>query len=461
MIGVGQILITTGLVSEGHDETMCESVVQLFGAGISASFEIFNERQAGTQGAEFSLDGLYCGLRSRFIELEQYYVPINTASFCHKDTLIVYLIYFFNYIILLRNRFRKPVSQGKSMKITISDIAKQAGVSKATVSRVLNHHPEGVGAEKRAQIQAILNETGFQPSGFARGLATGKSHSIGLIIPNITNPFYPLLVRGVEDVLNRAGYSLFLCNSDGNLVKEKEYVRVLLEKGVDGVILNSAASNCDCHLSLLDSQGVPHVTLERIIEGQLTSYGVFLDNREGARLATRYLLSQEGCRLAYLNGPAEHSQSKLRRAGLEDVLSEKGFPLASVSILQGDDSIQSGQLLIGEALDNWEYDRSSGRLPFNAVFAGNDLMAVGAMQALKLHNTKVPDEVQIIGFDDIELAQLVEPALSTVSQPTFEMGSRSAELLLQLISGKKPRSKTVIMKPTLVLRGTTKNLSIQ
>lgn len=347
------------------------------------------------------------------------------------------------------------------MKITISDIAKQAGVSKATVSRVLNHHPEGVGAEKRAQIQAILNETGFQPSGFARGLATGKSHSIGLIIPNITNPFYPLLVRGVEDVLNRAGYSLFLCNSDGNLVKEKEYVRVLLEKGVDGVILNSAASNCDCHLSLLDSQGVPHVTLERIIEGQLTSYGVFLDNREGARLATRYLLSQEGCRLAYLNGPAEHSQSKLRRAGLEDVLSEKGFPLASVRILQGDDSIQSGQLLIGEALDNWEYDRSSGRPPFNAVFAGNDLMAVGAMQALKLHNIKVPDEVQIIGFDDIELAQLVEPALSTVSQPTFEMGSRSAELLLQLISGKKPRSKTVTMKPTLVLRGTTKNLSIQ
>ena len=359
----------------------------------------------------------------------------------------------------MSNRFRKPVTQGEAMKITISDIAKQAGVSKATVSRVLNHHPEGVGAEKRAQIQTILNETGFQPSGFARGLATGKSHSIGLIIPNITNPFYPLLVRGVEDALNRAGYSLFLCNSDGDLVKEKDYVRVLMEKGVDGVILNSAASDCDCQLDLLEAQGVPYVTLDRIIEGQVLHYGVFLDNREGARLATKYLLSQEGCRLAFLNGPADHSQSKLRVAGLDDVVKEEGLPLSSVRFFQGDDSIQSGQLLIGEALDTWKQGPDGIDLPFNAVFAGNDLMAIGALRALKLYNVKVPEEVQVIGFDDIELAQLVEPALSTVSQPTFEMGSRSAELLLQLINGKKPRTKTVTMKPTLVLRGTTKNLN--
>ena len=346
------------------------------------------------------------------------------------------------------------------MKITITDIAKRARVSKTTVSRVLNNRPEGVGAEKRAQIQAILDETGFRPSGFARGLVTGKSHSIGLIIPNITNPFYPLLVRGAEDVLNRAGYSLFLCNSDGNLAKEKEYIRVLMEKDVDGVILNSAASKCDCQLSLLESQGVPCVVLDRIIESQMTHYGVFLDNREGARLAARHLLSQDGCRLVYLNGPAEHSQSKLRRDGMEAALSEKGLPIASARILQGDDSINSGQLLIGEALDAWERDPSGASLPFNAVFACNDLMAIGAMRALKLRKIKVPEEVQIIGFDDIELAQLVEPALSTVSQPTFDMGSKSAELLLQLINGKKPRTKTVTMKPSLVLRGTTRNPGI-
>jgi LacI family transcriptional regulator len=342
------------------------------------------------------------------------------------------------------------------MKITISDIAKQAGVSKATVSRVLNNRPEGVGADKRAQIQAILNDTGFQPSGFARGLATGVSHSIGLIIPNITNPFFPLLVRGVEDVLNHAGYSLFLCNSDGDITKEKEYVRVLMEKEVDGVILDSAVSDCDCQLVLLEDQGVPYVLLDRIIEGQ-TQFGVFLDNREGARLAARQLLAHDGCRLVYLNGPAEHSQSKLRQAGLEDVLMEKGMPLSSVRILQGDDSIQSGKQRINELLNTWKPNSSGEYLPFNAIFACNDLMAIGAMQALKQRNIRVPEEVELIGFDDIELAQLVEPALSTVSQPTFEMGSRSAELLLQLINGKKPRIKTVTLKPALVLRGTTRN----
>jgi LacI family transcriptional regulator len=261
----------------------------------------------------------------------------------------------------------------------------------------------------------------------------------------------------VEDVLNRAGYSLFLCNSDGDITKEKDYVRVLMEKGVDGVILNSAVSDCDCQLDLLEDQQVPYVLLDRIIEGQ-TQFGVFLDNREGARLAARHLLAQKDCRLIYLNGPAEHSQSKLRLAGLEDVLREKGLALHSIRILQGDDSILSGKTLIGEALDSRQPNASADSLPFNAIFACNDLMAIGAMQALKQHSIKVPEDVQLIGFDDIELAQLVEPALSTVSQPTFEMGSKSAELLLYLINGKKPRTKTVTLKPALVLRGTTRHI---
>lgn len=335
------------------------------------------------------------------------------------------------------------------MKITITDIARRAGVSKATVSRVLNNSSQGVGAETRAQIQAIMAETGFQPCGFARGLATGKSRSVGLIIPDITNPFYPLLVRGVEGALNRAGYSLFLCNSDGEMAKEKEYVRVLMEKRVDGVILNSVASDCDCQLSLLEAHAVPYVLLDRMIEGKKKRYGVFLDNREGARLAVRHLLVEAGCRLVYLNGPADHSQSKLRRAGLEDALREKGLPLEAVLVLPGDYSINGGQRLVAEALD------SAPELPFNAIFACNDLMAIGAIRALKLRNIKVPDEVKVIGFDDIELAQLVEPTLSTVSQPTFEMGAKSAELLLRLINGEKPRSKIVVLKPALVLRGST------
>lgn len=338
------------------------------------------------------------------------------------------------------------------MKITIADIAEKAGVSKATVSRVLNDRPEGVGAATRARIQEILKETGFQPSGVARGLATGKSRTVGLIIPDITNPFYPLLVRGVETALNESGYSLLLCNSDRSIVKEKDYVRVLMEKGVDGIILDSAESDCDCQLELIEQKGVPFVLLDRLIDGRSRPYGVFVDNRQGARLAASHLLSREGCVLVFINGPADLSQSILRRAGVEDVVRERALPAGSLRVVNGDYSIESGYRLTIELLDQ----ATEGRLPFSAVFACNDLMAVGVLRALKQRGIEVPGQVELVGFDDIELAHLVDPPLSTVSQPALEMGARSAELLLRLIGGKAPRPKTLIMMPKLVLRGTTR-----
>lgn len=338
------------------------------------------------------------------------------------------------------------------MKITIADIAERAGVSKATVSRVLNNRPEGVGAQTRQRIQDILAETGFQPSGVARGLATGKSRTVGLIIPNIANPYFPMLVRGVEEALNESGYSLLLCNSGCDIVKEKNYVRVLMEKGVDGVILDSAESDCDCQVELLDKKNVPLVLLDRNIQGLSRRYGVFVDNREGARMALRHFVAREDCRLLFINGPAELSQCVQRRAGVEEIWQASGLPADALDIVVGDDSVDSAYRLTSEALTRSRY----GECPFNALFAGNDLMAVGAIRALKAHGVAIPEQVEVIGFDDIELAHLVDPPLSTISQPAFEMGARSAELLLRLIYGKPPRQKTLIMMPKMVLRGTTK-----
>ena len=340
------------------------------------------------------------------------------------------------------------------MKITIADIAEKAGVSKATVSRVLNKRPEGVGAETRLRVEKILGETGFQPSGLARGLATGKSRTVGLIIPNITNPYFPMLVRGVEAALNQSGYSLLLCNSNGDIVKEKNYVRVLMEKGVDGVILDSSEPDCDCQVELLEHNGLPFVLLDRLIEGGVKRFGVVVDNRQGARLAVEHLASRDACSLFFLNGPAELSQSMLRRAGVEEVWREKALPAAALRILSGDYSVEGAYQLTREILDQAE----PGELPFTALFAGNDLMAVGALRALKEKGIAVPAQVEVIGFDDIELAHLVEPPLSTVSQPALEMGARSAEMLLKLIDGKTPCPKTLVMMPRLVLRGTTRAL---
>ncbi len=338
------------------------------------------------------------------------------------------------------------------MKITISDIADQAGVSKATVSRVLNNRAEGVGPETRQRIQEILRETGFQPSGFARGLATGRSASVGVIIPDIVNPYYSLLVRGAEDTLKKSGYSLFLCNSDHDIVKEKEYVSILIEKGVDGIILDSAESDCDCQLELLDDKHIPYVLVDRIIEDPVKYTGVYVDNREGGHQAASHVFSEPGCRLLFINGPIEYSQSRLRQAGVEDALREKNLPPEALVIRYGDFSIESGFQLTREFLSGVD----GIAFPFTAIFTANDLMAIGALRALKQANVRVPGQVEIIGFDDIELASLVDPPLSTISQPALEMGSRSAGMLLQMMAGKKLRHKTITLKTSLVLRGTTR-----
>lgn len=339
---------------------------------------------------------------------------------------------------------------------TISDIAKQAGVSKSTVSRVLNNRPEGVGGPTRERIRKIMDETGFRPSAMARGLTTGQSRSVGLIIPDITNPFYPLLVSGAERALSEAGYSLLLCNSACDVKKEGEAIRVLIEKAVDGVILNSAGSASDAQARTLESVGIPIVLLDRVIGNRSSRYGVFVDNQLGAREAALHLLAREACSLVYINGPAQLSQSIERLSGVEAALREMGVAPDRLRILAGDFTLESGWRLTASLIEAQRAERSDRRLAFNAIFAANDLMAIGALRALRQAGLAAPDDVEVIGFDDIEFARMAEPPLSTVAQPAQEMGAMSAELLLRLIAGQKPRRKTVLMTPRLVLRGTTR-----
>jgi LacI family transcriptional regulator len=337
------------------------------------------------------------------------------------------------------------------MGVTIADIAKEAGVSKATVSRVLNERAEGVGPETRLRVKAVIARREFEPCGVARGLATGKSRSVGLVVPDIADPFFPLLIRGIEDALRSRSYGLFLCDSDRDISKEKEQVRMLLEKRVDGVILNSTISDCDCQLDLLDRRSVPYVILDRIIEARFSAAGVYVDNRKGARMATEFLLSGGARRLLFVNGPAELSVSKLRRAGVEDACRAGGMDLAAVQHGNGDYSVESGERFFDALLDS-----SRGVPSFDAVFAANDRMAIGSMRSLRKHKVAIPAEVEVVGFDDIETSRLVEPPLTTVAQPAFDMGRECALLLLRLIDGQRPRKRTIVMDPTLVIRGSTR-----
>jgi LacI family transcriptional regulator len=335
-------------------------------------------------------------------------------------------------------------------KLTIVDIAARAGVSKATVSRVLNDRAEGVGAQTRARIRAILDATGFQPSAMARGLKTGESRSIGLIVPDVTNPFHPLLVSGAEQALSAAGYSLFLCNTGSDAAKQGDYVRVLIDKRVDGVILDSVGFGAEAQVRLLEGEGIPVVLLDSTIGGRTRRYGVFLDNRHGVREAMTFLFRRKDRRLAFISGPPDVSQSVERRESVEALAREWGLDRERLTVLDGDFTLERGCRLVGELLG-----ARDGRTRFNAVFAANDMMALGALKALRQAGVSAPGEVEVLGYDDIPFARLLDPPLSTVAQPAREMGAASAELLLRLIAGRPPRRKTIVMKPQLVLRGTT------
>jgi LacI family transcriptional regulator len=342
------------------------------------------------------------------------------------------------------------------MRTTIADIAKEAGVSKATVSRVLNEAAEGVGSETRLRVKEVMERLDFEPCGVARGLATGRSRSVGLVVPDIADPFFPLLIRGIEDALRGEGYGLFLCDSGLDIAMEKEQLRMLLEKRVDGVILSSTMSDCDCQLDLLDRRGVPYVLLDRMIEARPRAAGVYVDNRKGARLAVELLLGGGARRLLFVNGPSGLSVSRLRKAGVEDACRERGLGPASTLYAEGDYSVESGARAVEACLGASATGEGERRPPFDAVFAANDRMAIGALRSLRGRGIDVPRDMEVVGFDDIEAARLVEPPLTTVAQPAFGMGRESALLLLRLIEGKKPRRRTIVIEPELVIRGTTR-----
>jgi LacI family transcriptional regulator len=290
----------------------------------------------------------------------------------------------------------------------------------------------------------------FAPCGVARGLATGKSRSVALVIPDVADPFFPLLIRGIEEALRRRGYGLFLCDSGQDIQKERANVRMILEQRVDGVILNPTLSDPDGQLDLLDKRAIPYVLLDRILEGRNAGAGVYVDNRKGGRMAADLLLGGGARRLLFINGPEALSVCKLRRLGVEDACRERGLDPASILTGCGDYSVASGERVTDGFLGRGPVP------PFDALFAANDRMAIGAMRSLRKHGIPVPEAVEIVGFDDVEIARLVEPPLTTVAQPAFRMGRKSAELLLDLIDGRKPRRRTIIMEPELVLRGTTR-----
>ncbi|MBD1382008.1 LacI family DNA-binding transcriptional regulator [Metabacillus arenae] len=308
---------------------------------------------------------------------------------------------------------------------TIRDVAEKAGVSTATVSRIINNKGQAT-PETIARVHAIIKELGYKPNVVAQSLTSKKSNTIALLVPTIKNPFFPELARGIEDVANSNGMNIFLCNTDDERVKLKNYLVSLQERYVDGIIINSLTLNNE-DLDELHSNGIPSVTLDRSISTHNFS-SITVKHREGAQLATKHLIDIGCRRIGMIRGPEDDITAVQRMWGYRDYV--KDFDWFDQSwIALGDFSVQSGYYCMKELFQ---------RHPdIDGVFASNDLMAIGLLKAAHEWGRKVPDELAIIGFDGIDMSQYTYPPLSTIKQPIYEMGKMAMEDLLRLIKDPK------------------------
>ncbi|GCD81017.1 LacI family transcriptional regulator [Parageobacillus thermoglucosidasius] len=325
------------------------------------------------------------------------------------------------------------------MMATIRDVAKLAGVSVATVSRVLNQNGY-VNEETEKRVRQAMKELNYKPSEVARALFKKTSKTIGLIVPDITNPFFPELVRAVEDVMNIYDYTVILCNSDEKTEKEKKYIEVLKQKYVDGIILTTN----QLELEEVSEWNVPMVVLDRPLSHNYPS--VIADNYGGARLATKHLYDI-GCRkIAHIQGPSHVVNAMERFRGYRDEMMELGLWDERLVIL-GNYQLKKAKEAVIEALNKYDID---------GIFAGNDAMAVGALKAVQQLGFRVPKDIAIIGYDGIPLTEMTTPELSTISQPIYDMGAIAARILIKQIEGKPLEKLHYVLPVELVVRQSTR-----
>lgn len=327
---------------------------------------------------------------------------------------------------------------------TIKDVAALAGISYTTVSHVLNK-TRPVSEHVRLKVEAAIAELDYVPSAVARSLKARSTATIGLLVPNSVNPYFAELARGIEDGCERNGYCVILCNSDDNPQKQRSYLRVLLEKRIDGLIVASVGEDRDL-LESLAGVRTPMVIVDRALEG-VDADLVRIDHEQGGYLATRHLLDLGHRDIACIGGPVDTGASQLRLAGFRRAMAEQGLQVPQGRVLHCDFSSPGGHAAAGHLLD--------GARP-TAIFAGNDMIGFGVLRAAAERNISVPGELSVVGFDDIELSRYVYPPLTTVGQSIRELGESAAQLLLSRIAA--PRSGDAeqrIVAPRIVLREST------
>ncbi len=317
--------------------------------------------------------------------------------------------------------------------VNIKDVAAQAGVSTSTVSRALSGKTVVDPDTKKRVLQAV-RDLNYQPNALAKGLKEGCTKTIGLVIPNLRNLLFPAAIRGITDVAKKHGYTLVLCNTDDDLEAEKLDVQNLRKRLVDGLIF-STATVASSYLLQLKENGYPIVLLIRHLDDALDS--IIIDNYQGGYQATRFLLERGYRKIAIINGTMDLDLYRQRFAGYRAALAEMDIPFNDQLVVDDVIGWEDGCQAMLKLLDE-------GVMP-DAVFGTSDPKAMGVIKALKERKLRVPEDVAVIGYDNLDMSQLLDPPLTTMSQPFYEAGSRAAERLIKLINN-KVRSKPIVQK---------------
>lgn len=332
------------------------------------------------------------------------------------------------------------------MSVTIKDVAKKANVSITTVSRVLNNKPD-VSDQTKEKIKKIIKELGYNQNDVARGLVLDKTYTIGLIIPDISNPFFPKLAQGVENKAKELGYSVIFCDTNNKISEEIEAIELLKRKKIDGIILSLSLKNKE-ELKKLKEENFPVVQIDRQIPG--FDYPIVtIDNVKSSYKATKYLIQLGHTKIAHITGDLDTKTGQDRLEGYKKALKEFNLFQKEEWILSGDYSLESGFNQMKNILN-------SKNLP-TAIFAANDLMAIGAYNAIFNNNLKVPEDFSIIGHDDIEIASIIRPGLTTIEQPKYSLGKKTAEILIEEIEKSNYSFSDEYLKTNLKIRYSTKS----
>ncbi|UCF09956.1 MAG: LacI family DNA-binding transcriptional regulator [Candidatus Bipolaricaulota bacterium] len=327
---------------------------------------------------------------------------------------------------------------------TLKDVAKAVGVSPSTVSRALADSPL-VNRETKARILRAAMELGYERNEVARALVMGISGAVGLIVPDITNPFFSDVARGVSEIADRAGYGVILCNTDGRPDRELSYIRLLRRKRVDGLIVCSATLRAS-YVSDLAAAAFPYVLVSRLSLEPDAPY-VITDDRAGARLAVEHLIDLGHRRIAFIGGPENVQSSRDRMASYLEVLAEHGLPDVSAWRCHTDFTQGAGREAGRRML-------SLDEVP-SAIFAANDVIALGVLEVAEGLGLPVPGSLSLIGYDDIRYAALPRIQLTTIAQPAVEMGQIAADGLLAAVKAGIAPTLQRVLAPRLVVRSST------